>query len=193
VAGSDQVPGYGTARRAGGRNNAGASGTPGRDDPTTEPGQYPPGEAHGIFGVPLPAGTGAPGSVPSRAAASESDSTNLPGQLGEVFTGVPVADAEGYSPSLKIGTRGAEPSTGTGPDSVVFTRPGSHLSGSYGSDTVRDEVDGPGNWTEANDSGYATGGPQLPGIKGNEPQAGGTRFQPGAGRVLHGNSGYRGA
>jgi hypothetical protein len=131
-----------------------------------------------MFGGPLPQGTGAPGSEPARKAATESDATNLPGQLGEVFTGVPVSDAEGYSPSLKIGTDGADPSAGTGPDAVRFTRPGSYLSGGYASDTVRDEVTGPGNWTEANDSGYATGGPQLPGITGNEPRAGGGRYQP---------------
>jgi hypothetical protein len=145
-----------------------------------------------MFGGPLPQGTGAPGSQPTRRTAAESDSTNLPGQLGEVFTGVPVSHATGYSPSLKIGTPGADPSTGTGPDAVSFTRPGSYLSGSYAGGTVRDEVTGPGNWTEANDSGYATGGPQLPGIGGNEPQAGQGRFQPGAGQVRHG-AGSRGA
>jgi hypothetical protein len=179
VAGSSQVPGYGTARRAGSQSDGGYSGVRAERDPASEPGQYPPGDwSTAMFGGPLPTGTGAPGSEPARATAAETDATNLPGQLGEVFTGVPVSDAEGYSPSLKIGTRGADPSTGTGPDSVEFTRPGSYLSGSYAVATVRDEVTGPGNWTEANDSGYATGGPQLPGIKGNEPQAGGARYQP---------------
>jgi hypothetical protein len=180
VAGS-QVPGYGPARRAEEDETGTYSGVRRGGDPAAEPGQYPPG----IFGGPLPEGTGAPGSVPGRRTASPADATNLPGQLGEVFTGVPVSDASGYSPSLSIGTPGAEPSTGTGPDAVTFTRPGSYLSGTYGTDTVRDETAGPGNWTEANDSGYATGGPQLPGIRGNEPVAGGTRYQPGAGRVLH--------
>jgi hypothetical protein len=187
VAGS-QVPGYGPARRAAEDETGSYSGMRGRGDPAAESGQqYPPGAARGIFGIPLPAGTGAPGSVPGRRTATPADATNLPGQLGEVFTGVPVTDAPGYAPSLSIGTPGAVPSTGTGPDAVTFTRPGSYLSGTYAADTVRDETAGPGNWTEANDSGYATGGPQLPGIRGNEPQAGGQRFQPGgAGRILHG-------
>jgi hypothetical protein len=184
---ASQVPGYGPARRAGEDETGASSGVRERDDVTSLPGQLPGENDHGIFGGPLPAGTGAPGSEPSRRTASPADATNLPGQLGEVFTGVPVSDAAGYSPSLKIGTQGAVPSTGTGPDPVSFTRPGSYLSGTYAAETVRGDIEGPGNWTEANDSGYATGGPQLPGIRGNEPVAGGDRYQPGApGRIRHG-------
>jgi hypothetical protein len=63
---------------------------------------------------------------------------------------------------------------------VDFTRPGSYLTGSYGQDTVRDEVEGAGNWTEANDSGYGTGGPKLPGM--NEPTSTGA----GQGSVMRG-------
>jgi hypothetical protein len=60
------------------------------------------------------------------------------------------------------------------------------MTGTYQSDSFSDELSGPQDSTQANDEGYATGGPQLPGIKGNEPTAGGNRYQPGTGRVLRG-------
>jgi hypothetical protein len=50
---------------------------------------------------------------------------------------------------------------------------------------VSDDLEGPHDSTQANDQGYGTGGPQLPGIAGNEPVPGG-KFQPGSGRVLRG-------
>jgi hypothetical protein len=65
---------------------------------------------------------------------------------------------------------------------VKYTLPGSYLSGTYEQDVVQDSVSGPSDWTQAIDGSYAGGGPQLPGIKGNEPTSTGA----GSGRVLRG-------
>lgn len=166
--------------------NQSRSGIPGGgNDDTSQPGQYPPGDwGTAIFGGPLPSGTGAPGTT---GGAGGGDVTAEPGQLTDGLTGI--TDAE-------ISNTGA-PGTGTTPNdsgggtSVTYTRPGSFMSGTYKSDTATEDISGPGSGTEANDEGYATGGPQLPGIKGNEPQPGG-RFQPGSGRVLRGGRSVRG-
>jgi len=184
------VPGYGTGEDvAGARETNAYSGIRSTGDPTLEPGQYPPDEDHGIFGGPMPEGTGAPGTAGARYDSSV-DPTNEPGQTEDGLTGITEAEiTETGAP----GSTGADPSDGSGADSVTFTRPGSYLSGTYAMSTVRDDTDGPTDWTQANDSGYATGGPQLPGIKGNEPEAGSGRFQPGAGgRVMRGGRAVRG-
>jgi hypothetical protein len=189
MADSNTVPGYGTARRTSdARESEAYSGIRTTGDPTNEPGQYPPGDwGNAIFGGPLPDGTGAPGTQGAQITESGVDSTNMPGQLDDGLTGLDEQDiAETGAP----GTAGAEPSTGTGADAVNFTRPGSYLSGSYASDTVRDDVSGPQDWTDANDGGYASGGPKLPGMA--EPAAGTGRFQPqGGGRVLRGGRDVR--
>lgn len=144
-------------------------------DPTAEPGNYGPS----LFGVALPQGTGAPGSA--GAAGTASDPTNQPGQLNEGLSG------EGPSQTANTGAPG---STGAGnneggPDSVKFTLPGSYLSGTYTQETVADSISGTQDWTQAIDGSYAGGGPQLPGIKGNEPTSTGA----GGGRVRRGGRG----
>lgn len=161
------------------------SGTGGAPDRTSMEGQYPPGGwGNMIFGGPLPTGTGAPG---TSGGAGGQDDTAEPGQLTDGLTGV--TDAE-------ITNTGA-PGTSTSPNSrgggtsVTTTKMGSHLTGTYQSETSSEILSGPGESTEANQEGYATGGPQLPGIKGNEPQAGG-KFQPGSGNVLRGGRSVRG-
>ena len=120
---------------------------------------------------------------------STGDPTNEPGQTEDGLTGI---SEDEITETGAPGSTGADPSDGTGSESVTFTRPGSYLSGTYAMSTVRDDIDGPTDWTQANDSGYATGGPQLPGIKGNEPEAGTGRFQPGGGRVMRGGRAVRG-
>lgn len=171
--GPNQTPGYGGEASAPPMSQA-ASGTPsGGTDPTNEPGQYPAS----LFGVTLPQGTGAPGSQGAQHSAA-TDPTNEPGQLNEGLSGL--------GPDV-LGQTGAPGSAGAvngpgGPDAVTFTRPGSFQSGTYVSDTVHDSVSGTADWTQANDSGYGSGGPQLPGIKGNEPVSTGA----GAGRVMRG-------
>src|SRR6266496_91613 len=164
--------------------NAARSGTPaGGVDETSQPGQYPPSR-NDIFGGPLPTGTGAPG---TRGSSGASDSTNEPGQVSDGLTGVTDAQI----------TQTGAPGTSTNPNrpggtSVSYTRSGSPFSGTYESDTASETIDGPGSASEANSEGYATGGPQLPGIKGNEPEAGRGRYQPGSGTVLRGGRSVRG-
>lgn len=154
-------------------------------DPTTEPGQYPVSGQNDIFGGPLPTGTGAPGTAGS--AGSSSDATNQPGQISDGLTGI--TDAQ-ITQSGAPGSQGAQ-DYDRGGDSVTYTEASDGI-GPYQQVTTSDEVSGPGDWTGANDSGYATGGPQLPSIKGNEPEAGSSRYQPGGGKVLRGGRNVRG-
>lgn len=177
-------PGYDGRKRSSGTTKVSGAGGAGTD-PTLEPGQYPPGSDHGIFGGPLPSGTGAPGTA---GGGGGSDETTEPGQLTDGLTGISDRD---ISNTGAPGTQGTTPDPG-GSDQVSFTRAGSYLTGTYESDTVGYTTSGPADGTQANDDGYASGGPQLPGIKGNEPQAGGGRYQPGGGRVLRGGRAVRG-
>jgi hypothetical protein len=171
VQGSDQVSG--TA----------AGGT----DPTNEPGQYPPGMAYEreLFGGTLPTGTGAPGTAGGDGQGG--DPTTEPGQLVDGLTGITPRE---ITQTGAPGTQGSTENLGNGSDSITFTKPTSGVV-TYETLTVRDNVSGPGDWTQANDDGYASGGPQLPGIKGNEPQAGQGRFQPGRGTVMRGGRSVR--
>jgi len=162
------------------------SGTSKAGDPTGNEG-YPPGDwSTAIFGGPLPTGTGAPGTQGGRTAGL--DPTNEIGQVSDSVTGVSDAD---ITSTGAPGTQGATDSTG-GADSITYTTPNDGI-GPYTTTTVSDDVSGPRDSTDANDQGYATGGPQLEGIRGNEPEAGSGRFQPGAGgRVLRGGRAVRG-
>lgn len=181
---ADSYPGYDSRKQTPGSTSVSGTGSSGTD-PTNEPGQYPPGSDHGIFGGPLPTGTGAPGTA---GASGLPDPTNQPGQTQDGLTGISEHD---ITSTGATGSQGTNPTDGGGPDSVSFTRPTAGVTG-YESITVRDSVGGPADWTQANDDGYASGGPQLPGIKGNEPQAGSSRFQPGGGSVLRGGRAVRG-
>lgn len=166
-------PGYGASATREGA--AAQAGTPASFDPTNELGQTP----DSLFGVMLPQGTGAPGTSPDK---PEGDPTNEPGQLNEGISGEgPAQTADTGAPGSQGATGGTQGSEG-GPDMVRFTRPGSYVSGTYVQDTVQDSISGARDWTQANDSGYGSGGPQLPGIRGNEPQSTGS----GDGRVMRG-------
>lgn len=186
MASSSQVPGYDSTRRTTG--GPAYAGTQQGGDPTTEPGQYPPSMDHGIFGGNLPSGTGAPGTQGARGTGGV-DPTNEPGQTLDGFTGLSAKD---IASTGAPGSQGTTPTDGGGPDAVTITRPGSYLSGSYAQDTVRDSIGGAADWTQANDDGYGSSGPQLPGLEGNQPLAGEGRFQPGGGRVLRGGRAVRG-
>ena len=143
-------------------------------DPTVEPGQYP----SSFFGVSLPMGTGAGGSAGAGGAA---DPSNEPGQLNEGISGLgPSATADTGAPGSMGATNGA-----AGGTSISYTRPGSYLSGTWQQDTVTDNISGPGDWTQAIDGSYAGGGPDLPGLAGNQPTSTGA----GGGNILKG--GYR--
>lgn len=171
------TPGYG-AKVSGAQEEGAFSGTSAQADPTNQPGQYP----GSLFGMNLPGGTGAPGT--QGASAGSADPTNQPGQLNEGISG------EGPSQTADTGAPGSQGVTLVpgGPDAVHYTRPGSYMSGTYQQDAFNDHVSGSADWTQANDSGYASGGPQLPGIKGHEPDGTGS----GQGRVLHGGRSVRG-
>lgn len=163
------------------------SGTDEQADPTNEPGQYPPGLAYEteMFGGPLPTGTGAPGTK-GGGSGGTTDATNEPGQTEDGLTGI---SEQEITQTGAPGTQGAVDNDG-GSDTITYTEASDGIL-PYRMVTVRDSVDGPEDSTGANDQGYATGGPQLPGIKGNEPQAGSARFQPGGGRVLRGGRAVR--
>lgn len=184
---SSQVPGYDPTKRTTAQGSSVVSGRTEPGDPTNEPGQYPVGGwGNAIFGGQLPDGTGAPGSAGARGTAG-ADPTNEPGQTEDGLTGISEHD---ITATGAPGSEGGVANLGGGPDSVTFTRPGSYQSGSYASDTVRDAVSGPTDWTGANDSGYGTDGPKLPGMQ--EPVAGEGRFQPGGGSVMRGGRAVRG-
>jgi len=174
-------PGYSSTKQNPGTTKV--SGHGGGGDPTLEPGQYPPGSDHGIFGGPLPAGTGAPG---TQGASGLPDPTNQPGQLEDGLTGITTAE---ITQTGAPGTQGTTATSGGGPDSIAFTRPSAGIT-PYETLTVGDSVGGPADWTQANDDGYGSGGPKLPGMQ--EPQAGSGKFQPGGGRVLRGGRAVRG-
>ena len=152
---------------------SGASGFP-------SPDQYPESSSDLIFGGPLPTGTGAPGSA---GASGSADPTNQPGQNSDGLTGV--SDHDIVSTGAP-GSQGAQGEYGGG-SSITFTKPSDGI-GPYESVTGSDELSGPGDSTQANDSGYGSGGPQLPGIKGNEP----TDTGAGGGSVMRGGRAVRG-
>jgi hypothetical protein len=161
------------------------SGTTSSADPTLEEGQYPPGDwGNAIFGGTLPTGTGAPGSATS---AEALDPTNEKGQTIDGLTGV---THEEITDTGAPGTQGVIDNPGGG-TAITYTYPNDGI-GPYDQVTRTDDIAGPRESTQANDGGYATGGPQLPGLKGNEPQAGSARYQPGGGHVMRGGRAVRG-
>lgn len=184
---AESYPGYDGRKRSVSTTKVSGAGSAGTDA-TLEPGQYPPGTDHGIFGGPLPTGTGAPGTAGASGASGAADPTNEPGQTEDGLTGISETQ---ITQTGAPGTQGTVPDPG-GSSQVSFTRAGSYLTGTYESETVGYTTEGPADGTQANDDGYASGGPQLPGIRGNEPQAGSSRFQPGGGKVLRGGRAVRG-
>lgn len=159
-------PGGGQVAGEGGPQAAGAYG----GEVTSQPNQYPAS----LFGIALPQGTGAPGTAGASGAA---DPTNMPGQLTEAISGTGPADtAQTGAP----GSQGATNSSG-GADTITYTEPGSFLSGTNTMATVRDDISGINDWTQAHDGSYG-GNLNLPGIVGNQPTSTGV----GQGRVLRG-------
>jgi hypothetical protein len=157
-------------------------------DATNMTGQYPPGAwGNAIFGGPMPTGTGAPGTPGADPGQAGTDSTNEPGQTSDGLTGITDHDIS------NTGAPGAATTPNTnGGTAISYTQPGSPYSGTYQSATQQDALDGFRDSTQANDEGYASGGPQLPGLAGNEPRAAVGRFQPQAGgNVLRGGRDVR--
>jgi len=157
-----------------------------------QPGQYPT-MAWDEFGLPQQNfGSGAAGTSPP-STAEDQGSTNLPGQYParDDFTGVPYS-LGGAAGTGAPGSAGA-PYDGTGgKDSVTYQLPtlykGQRDEGSYddpsgkmgyAQDTAQGNVNGKGDWTQANMAGYqADDRLQMPGVAGNTPAPGDQdRFQ----------------
>jgi hypothetical protein len=127
-------------------------------DPTNQNGQLP----SDIFGMPTHLdSTGLGGSGSSEG--EPSDVTLNKGQLDEVFshTGPNVNTHTGVA-----GSEGAH--NGSGGDSVTYTDPWAIIGGVTREQHVSGHVNGPGDWTQANDEGYS-GGPNLPVLENNRP------------------------
>lgn len=157
-------------------------------DPTTQPGQYPVSPANDIFGGPLPTGTGAPGSPSGRG--EPLDPTNELGQTVDGFTGI---SREELTSTGAPGTQGAIDVEGSEGTPMAITDPAGMAGiGPYTQVAASDELFGPMDSTQANDSGYATSGPKTAGLEGNEPQANIGPFQPAGGHVMRGGRMYHG-
>lgn len=158
-------------------------------DPTLQPGQYPVSPANDIFGGPMPSGTGAPGSPSGRG--EPLDATNELGQTVDGFTGI---DRSEFISTGAPGSQGAIEDFGSeGGTPMAITDPAGLAGiGPYVQATVSDELSGPQDSTQANDSGYATSGPKTAGLEGNEPQANIGPFQPAGGHVMRGGRMYHG-
>src|SRR5258707_2975740 len=147
-------PGGGKVSGGGGAQAAGADG----GEVASEQAQY----RASIFAIALPQGTGAPGSA---GAGRGADPTNQPGQLTEGISGTGPADtADTGAP----GTEGSGMDPAGGADSISYTRPGSFLTGTNIQDTVRDDISGTGDWTQAHDGSYG-GELELPRLCGQPP------------------------
>lgn len=142
-------------------------------DPTNEPGQLP---SH-IFGIPQTYSTGAPGT--RGASAPPRDVTVMPGQLDEGLAGVSGSE---ITSTGAPGSTGA--SNGNTGDTVTYTDPFGIQGGVTREVTVKGQVSGVGDWTQANDMGYAAG-PTLPILQNARPTSSGA----GQGRVSTHRSG----
>lgn len=127
-------------------------------DPTEQLGQTP----SEIFGFSQNYSTGAPGT--SGKATDTSDVTVQDGQLSDGLSGL--TEEEVTSTGLH-GSQGAVNGNG-GPDSVMYTDPWGYIGGVNRDISVSAHIDGIGDWTQANDQGYAAG-PTLPALEGNRP------------------------
>jgi hypothetical protein len=130
----------------------------GPSDPTVQEGQLP----SEIFGFAQSYSTGAAGTAGGSAGGD--DVTVQVGQLDDGLAGV---TREEITHTGMPGSQGAQNSNG-GPDSVHYTDPFGYMGGVQRDVSVSAHIDGVGDWTQANDMGYA-GGPTLPALEGNRP------------------------
>lgn len=149
------------SRTRNGRSEAGL-------DDTVQRGQLP-GE---IFGIPQHYATGAAGSRGSVTSGS-TDVTEMDGQLEESVTGLRGA---AITSTGAPGSSGA--SNSSGGETVTYTDPFGYLGQEHRESSTLGRVDGPGDWTQANDQGYS-GGPQMPILQNNRPTSTGA----GQGRI----------
>ncbi|HVT98452.1 MAG TPA: hypothetical protein VHE33_13195 [Acidobacteriaceae bacterium] len=149
------------ARKYNGRNEPGV-------DPTNELGQTP---SEIVGGFSQNYSTGAPGTRGGSAPA------NLPTiQAGQLDPGLAGVTGSQLTNTGMPGSDGAR--NGVRGETVTYTDPFGFLGGVNRSVSVQGQVDGEGDWTQANDAGYS-GGPQLPILQNNRPTSTGM----GQGRV----------
>lgn len=127
-------------------------------DPTEQAGQTP----SDIFGFAQSYHTGAPGS--QGATAGDADVTVQAGQLEDGLAGV---SREQITNTGLHGSQGATNSNG-GPTAIRYTDPFGYMGNVHRETHTSGHVDGVGDWTQANDMGYAAG-PTLPSLEGNRP------------------------
>jgi hypothetical protein len=127
-------------------------------DPTEQNGQTPPD----IFGFAQSYSTGAHGSTPP--GRHSSDVTVQPGQLDD---GLSYVTGDEITDTGLHGSPGAS-NQNAGPDTVTYTDPFGIMGGVNRDVTTAAHIDGIGDWTQANDQGYA-GGATLPALEGNRP------------------------
>jgi hypothetical protein len=139
---------------AGARHGHGDAGP----EPTAQRGQLP----DEIFGFSQSYSTGAPGSSPP--GARSSDVTIQPGQLDD---GLSHVTGDEITSTGLHGSAGAANSNG-GPDGVDYTDPFGYMGNEHRESHTSAHIDGVGDWTQANDDGYA-GGATLPALEGNRP------------------------
>ena len=139
--------------------------------PTVQNGQLP----SEIFGFPQHYSTGAPGT--QGATGPDADVTIQAGQLQEGLSGV--TDGE-ITDTGAPGSQGAA-NQNAGPTAVRYTDPFGYMGNDHRESATSAHVDGVGDWTQANDMGYAAG-PTLPVLEGNRP----TETGIGHGSVGHG-------
>lgn len=126
--------------------------------PTVQRGQLPAD----IFGFPQSYSTGAHGSTPS--GARSSDVTVQPGQLDD---GLSYVTGREITDTGMPGSQGAVDQN-AGPDGIRYTDPFGYMGNEHRESHTTAHIDGIGDWTQANDQGYA-GGATLPALEGNRP------------------------
>lgn len=118
------------------KGTAQASGE-GAGEPTNEPGQYPAS----LFGVALPQGTGAPGTVGASSSNRLTDAAGEPGQYPAVE---PISGVR-LTGTGAPGSPGAMPSAeDSGDTTVTASNPSFYASTSK---TVQADISGPDDWT----------------------------------------------
>lgn len=137
-------------------------------DVTEQPGQYP----SDIFGFRVPDSTGAGGTAGSSTSPGD-DVTMMDGQLEQSFTGL---SGSAVTSTGLPGSSGA--SNSSGGETIRYTDMFGFPGGVNREISTTGRISGEGDWTQANDMGYA-GGPTLPVLQNARPTSTGA----GQGRV----------
>jgi hypothetical protein len=142
------------ARQAPARHRQGR-GAPGDD--TMESVQTP----SDIFGFPQTYSTGARGST-----GGGSVPADVTIQKGQLDAGLSQVSGSEITSTGAPGSQGVHNSVGG--EQVTYTDPFGYVGGVNRDVSVTGRIDGPGDWTQANDMGYS-GGPTLPALQNARP------------------------